>query len=147
MYLERKAPFATTSFNKRGWAYFKDGPIYCKYITQSGTPRIYKLLLFPLVHKCSHYKIVVVRGSNVTNTRMEIPDNMLLPDSQRQTFYYVAATFSVEEFQCTFSIGNGKTDNETFVNLPLSSDQEYTVFIRLYSSLNVSYLIVLWKLI
>ena len=95
-----------------------------------------------MVHKCSHYKIVIVRGSNATNTRMEIPDNTLLPDGQSQTSYYVAAAIRVEDFQSTFLIGDRQTymlDNETFVNLPLSIEQEYTVFIRLYSGLNVSY--------
>ena len=91
------------------------------------------------MHKCSHYKIVVVRGSIATDTRTEIPDSTLLLDNQTQTSYYVAAAFSVEEFQCTFLIGDEQTHNETFVNVPLSSDQEYTVFIRLYSGLNVSY--------
>ena len=100
-------------------------------------PKIYKLLLSPLVHKCSHYKIVIVHGSIATDTKTEVPDNTLLLDSQTQTSYYVAAAFSVEEFQCTFLIGDEQTHNETFVNVPLSSDQEYTVFIRLYSGLNV----------
>ena len=66
---------------------------------------------------------------------------MLLPDGRNQTSYYVAAAISVEDFQRTFLIGDRQTyilDNETFVNVPLSMDQEYTVFIRLYSSLNVS---------
>ena len=73
---------------------------------------------------------------------MSIADNTLLPDSQSQTSYYVAAAIRVEDFQSTFLIGDGQTyalDNETFVNVPLSIDQEYTVFIRLYSDLNVSY--------
>ena len=92
--------------------------------------------------KCSHYKIVIVRGSNTTNTRTEIPDNTLLLDGRNQTSYYVAAAIRVEDFQRIFLIGDRQTymlDNETFVNVPLNMDQEYTVFIRLYSSLNVSY--------
>ena len=83
-----------------------------------------------------------MHGSNTTNTRMSIADNTLLPDSRTQTSYYVAAAIRVEDFQSTFLIGDGQTytlDNETFVNVPLSIDQEYTVFIRLYSDLNVSY--------
>ena len=96
------------------------------------------------MYKCSHYKIVIVRGrgSNATNTKTNIPDNTLLPDSQSQTSYYVAAATRVEEFQSVFLIGDGQTYllySERFVNVPLSIDQEYTVFIRLYSSLNVSY--------
>ena len=102
-------------------------------------PRYINYFSLPLVHKCSHYKIVIVHGSIATDTRTEVPDNTLLLDSQTQTSYYVAAAFSVEEFQCTFLIGDEQTHNETFVNVPLSSDKEYTVFIRLYSGLNVSY--------
>ena len=82
-----------------------------------------------------------MRGSNTTNTRTEIPDNTLLPDGRNQTSYYVAAAIREEDFQRTFLIGDRQTymlDNETFMNVPLSMDQEYTVFIRLYSSLNVS---------
>ena len=102
-------------------------------------PRYISYFSLPLVHKCSHYKIVIVHGIIATDTRTEVPDNTLLLDSQTQTSYYVAAAFSVEEFQCTFLIGDEQTHNETFVNVPLSSDEEYTVFIRLYSGLNVSY--------
>ena len=96
------------------------------------------------MYKCSHYKIVIVRGhgSNATNTKTNIPDNTLLPESQSQTSYYVAAATRVEEFQSVFLIGDGQTYllySERFVNVPLSIDQEYMVFIRLYSSLNVSY--------
>ena len=94
------------------------------------------------MHKHSHYKVVIVRGSNTTNTKTDIPDNTLLPASQSQTSYYVAAAIRVENFQSSFIIGDGHTymlDNETFVNVPLNIDQEYTVFIRLYSDVEVSY--------
>lgn len=95
------------------------------------------------MHKYSHYKVVVVHGSNTsTNTKADIPDNTLLPVSQSQTSYYVAAAIMVENFQSTFIIGDGHTytlDNETFMNVPLNNDQEYTVFIRLYSDVDVSY--------
>ena len=97
------------------------------------------------MHKYSHYKVVVVHGSNTTNTKTDIPDNTLLPVSQSQTSYYVAAAIRVENFQSTFIIGDGQTytlDNETFVNVPLNNDQEYAVFIRLYSDVDVSYYIV-----
>lgn len=95
------------------------------------------------MHKYSHYKVVVVHGSNTTtNTKTDILDNTLLPVSQSQTSYYVAAAIMVENFQSTFIIGDGHTytlDNETFMNVPLNNDQEYTVFIRLYSDVDVSY--------
>ena len=99
------------------------------------------------MHKYSHYKvIIIVAGSNtITNTKTDIPDNTLLPVSQSQTSYYVAAAIRVENFQSTFIIGDGQTytlDNETFVNVPLNNDQEYAVFIRLYSDVDVSYYIV-----
>ena len=97
------------------------------------------------MHKYSHYKVVVVHGSNTTNTKTDILDNTLLPVSQSQTSYYVAAAIRVENFQSTFIIGDGHTymlDNETFMNVPLNNDQEYTVFIRLYSDVDVSYYIV-----
>ena len=105
------------------------------------------ILLLPLMHKYSHYKvIIIVAGSNtITNTKTDIPDNTLLPVSQSQTSYYVAAAIRVENFQSTFIIGDGHTyilDNETFVNVPLNNDQEYAVFIRLYSDVDVSYYIV-----
>ena len=97
------------------------------------------------MHKYSHYKVVVVCGSNTTNTKTDILDNTLLPVSQSQTSYYVAAAIRVENFQSTFIIGDGHTytlDNETFMIVPLNNDQEYTVFIRLYSDVDVSYYIV-----
>ena len=100
------------------------------------------ILLSSLVYKCSHYKVVIMRDRNTTNTKTDIPDNTLLPNSQSQTSYYVAAAIRVEDFQSMFLIGDGQTymlDSERFVNVPLSIDQEYAVFIRLYSSLNVSY--------
>ena len=97
----------------------------------------------PLMHKYSHYKVIIVAGSNTTtNTKTDILDNTLLPVSQSQTSYYVAAAIRVENFQSTFIIGDGHTytlDNETFMNVPLNNDQEYTVFIRLYSDVDVSY--------
>ena len=99
---------------------------------------MYSILFVP---KYSHYKIVVVRGSNTSNTKTEIPDNKLRPDSQRKDSYYVAAAFIVEGFQNTFLIGDGQNytlDDETFMNVPLSVDKEYSVFIRLYSGLQVS---------
>lgn len=83
-----------------------------------------------------------MRDRNTTNTKTDIPDHTLLPDSQSQTPYYVAAAIRVEDFQSMFLIGDGQTymlDSERFVNVPLNIDQEYAVFIRLYSSLNVSY--------
>ena len=83
-----------------------------------------------------------MHGSNTTNTKTNIPDNTLLPAGQSQTSYYVAAAIRVEDFQSPFIIGDGHTymlDNETFVNVPLNIDQEYTVFIRLYSDVDVSY--------
>ena len=101
------------------------------------------ILLSSLVHKHSHYKVVIVRDSNTTNTKTDIPDNTLLPASQSQTSYYVAAAIRVENFQSSFIIGDGHTymlDNETFVNVPVNIDQEYTVFIRLYSDVDVSYI-------
>ena len=94
------------------------------------------------MHKYSHYKVIIVAGSNTINTKTDIPDNTLLPVSQSQTSYYVAAAIMVENFQSTFIIGDGHTytlDNETFMNVPLNNDQEYTVFIRLYSDVDVSY--------
>ena len=97
------------------------------------------------MHKYSHYKVIIVAGSNTINTKTDIPDNTLLPVSQSQTSYYVAAAIMVENFQSTFIIGDGHTytlDNETFMNVPLNNDQEYTVFIRLYSDVDVSYYIV-----
>ena len=90
---------------------------------------------------CSHYKIVVVRRSVVTDTRTEVPDNLLLPAGQTQTPYYATAAITVEDFQPTFPIGDGQSymfGTETFVNVPLNVDQEYMAFIRLYSSLDVS---------
>lgn len=113
--------------------------MYISGYSFSKTPSI---LLSSLVYKCSHYKVVIMRDSNTTNTKTDIPDNTLLPNSQSQTLYYVAAAIRVEDFQSIFLIGDGQTymlDSERFVNVPLSIDQEYTVFIRLYSSLNVSY--------
>ena len=95
------------------------------------------------MHKYSHYKVVIVRDSNITNTKTDIPDNTLLPASQSQTSYYVAAAIRVEDFLSTFIIGDGHTymlDNETFVNVPVNIDQKYTVFIRLYSDVDVSYI-------
>ena len=83
-----------------------------------------------------------MRGSNTSNTKTEIPDNKLLPDSQSKDSYYVAAAFMVEDFQNTFLIGDGQNytlDDETFMNAPLSVDKEYSVFIRLYSGLQVSW--------
>ena len=82
-----------------------------------------------------------MRGSNTSNTKTEIPDNKLLPDSQSNTSYYVAAAFMVEEFQNTFLIGDGQNymlNDKTFKNVPLNIDEEYSVFIRLYSNLQVS---------
>ena len=93
------------------------------------------------VPKYSHYKIVVVRGSNTSNTKTEIPDNKLRPDSHSNTSYHVAAAFMVEDFQNTFLIGDGQNymlNDKTFKNVPLNIDEEYSVFIRLYSNLQVS---------
>ena len=93
----------------------------------SKTPRIH---LSSLVYKCSHYKVVIMPDSNTTNTKTDIPDHTLLPDSQRQTSYYVAAAIRVEDFQSMFLIGDGQTymlDSERFVNVPLNIDQEYAV--------------------
>ena len=98
---------------------------------------MYRILFLP---KCSHYKIVVVHGSNTSNTKTEIPDNKL-PDSQSNTSYHVAAAFMVEDFQNTFLIGDGQNymlNDKTFKNIPLSVDKQYSVFIRLYSNLQVS---------
>ena len=102
---------------------------------------MYSILFLPLVTKYSHYKIVVVQGSNTSNTKTEIPDNQLLPDSQSKNSYYVAAAFMVEDFSNIFLIGDGQSctlNDKTFVNVPLSVDKEYSVFIRLYSELQVS---------
>ena len=102
---------------------------------------MYTILFLPLVTKYSHYKIVVVHGSNTFNTKTEIPDNKLLPDSQSKNSYYVAAAFMVEDFNSTFLIGDGQSytlNDRTFTNVPLSVDKEYSVFIRLYSELQVS---------
>ena len=103
---------------------------------------IYSILFLPLVTKYSYYKIVVVRSSNTSNTKTEIPDSKLLPDSQSKNSYYVAAAIMVEDFNNIFLIGDGQSytlNNKTFVNVPLSVDKEYSVFIRLYSELQVSW--------
>ena len=95
---------------------------------------MYSILFLP---KYSHYKIVVVYGSNTSNTKTEIPDSC-----QSNTSYHVAAAFMVEDFQNTFLIGDGQDymlNNMTFKNVPLSVDKEYSVFIRLYSDLQVSW--------
>lgn len=55
--------------------------------------------------KYSHYKIVVVHSSNTSNTKTEIPDNKLLPDSQSKSSYYVAAAIMVEDFNNIFHGG------------------------------------------
>ena len=84
----------------------------------------------------------MVRSSVITDTRTEVPDNLLLPASPTQTSYYATAAIMVEDFQNTFLIGDGQSymlGTETFVNVPLNIDQEYVVFIRLYSGLEVSY--------
>ena len=102
---------------------------------------IYSTLFLPLVTKYSHYKIVVIRGSNTSNTKTEIPDNKLRPDSQSKNSYYVAAAFMVEDFENTFVIGDGQNytlEDKIFINVPLSVGKEYSVFIRLYSNLEVS---------
>ena len=102
---------------------------------------MYSILFLLLVTKYSHYKIVVVHSSNTFNTKTEIPDNKLLPDSQSKNSYYVAAAFMVEDFNSTFLIGDGQSytlNDRTFTNVPLSVDKEYSVFIRLYSELQVS---------
>lgn len=92
--------------------------------------------------KYSHYKIVVVQGSNTSNTKTEIPDNQLLSDSQSKNSYYVAAAFMLEDFNNIFLIGDGQSytlNDKTYMNAPLSADKEYSVFIRLYSELQVSW--------
>ena len=102
---------------------------------------MYSILFLLLVIKYSHYKIVLVHGSNTSNTKTEIPDNKLRPDSQSNTSYHVAAAFMVEDFQNTFLIGDGQNyrlNDKTFKNVPLNVDKEYSVFIRLYSNLQVS---------
>ena len=102
---------------------------------------MYSILFLPLVPKYSHYKIVVVRGSNTSNTKTEIPDNKLRPYSLSKDYYYVAAAFMVEDFQNIFIIEDGQNymlNDKTFMNVPLSVDTEYSVFIRLYSDLQVS---------
>ena len=101
----------------------------------------YSVLFLPLITKYSHYKIVVVQGSNTSNTKTEIPDDHLLPGSQSKNSYYVAAAFMVKDFSNIFLIGDGQSytlNDKTFVNVPLSVDKEYSVFIRLYSELQVS---------
>ena len=102
---------------------------------------MYSILFLPLVTKYSHYKIVLVHSSNTSNTKTEIPDNKLLLDGQSKTSYHVAAAFMVEDFQNTFLIGDGQNymlNDKTFKNVPLSVDKQYSVFIRLYSGLQVS---------
>ena len=102
---------------------------------------IYSTLFLPLVTKYSHYKIVVVHGSNTSNTKTEIPDNKLRPYSQSRDSCYVAAAFMVEDFHDTFFIGDGQNytlEDKMFINVPLSVGKEYSVFIRLYSDLEVS---------
>ena len=94
-----------------------------------------------LVTKYSYYKIVVVHGSNTSNTKTEIPDNKLLPYSLSKNSYYVAAAFMVEDFENIFVVGDGQNytlDDMIFMNVPLSVDKQYSVFIRLYSNLQVS---------
>ena len=102
---------------------------------------MYSVLFLPLVTKHSYYKTVVVRGSNTSNTKTEIPDNKLLRYSLSKDSYYVAAAFTVEDFHDTFFLGDGQNytlDDTIFMNVPLSVDKEYSVFIRLYSGLQVS---------
>ena len=102
---------------------------------------MYSMLFLPLVTKYSYYKIVVVRGSNTSNTKTEIPDNKLRPYSLSKNSYYVAAAFMVEDFQNIFVVGDGQNytlDDTIFMNVPLSVDNKYSVFIRLYSGLQVS---------
>ena len=102
---------------------------------------MHTILFLPLVTKYSHYKIVVVHNNYTSNTKTEIPDDQLLPDSQSKDSYYVAAAIMVEDFSNIFLIGDGQSytlNDKTFVNVPLSVDKEYSVFIRLYSELQVS---------
>jgi len=99
-------------------------------------------------HTHSHYKVVVVSTSNTNiDTRTEVPDSILLPASQNQTYYYAAGAIMVGDFQTTFSVGNGQIsilNGVAFENVRLSADQPYVFFIRLYSSEIVSYIYV-WK--
>ena len=61
-----------------------------------------------------------MQGSNTFNTKTEIPDNKLLPDSQSKSSYYVAAAIMVKDFNSTFLIGDGESytlNDKTFMKL------------------------------
>ena len=101
------------------------------------------LIIFPPSPPFSHYKIVVVpNGLTNMNTRTEVPDNTLGPYDENRLSTYAAAAINEADYQRTFIIGDGQTstlNSMRFVNAPLRANQAYVFFIRLYSSVPVSY--------
>ena len=86
-------------------------------------------------------------GNRGIDTRTEVPDSMLLPASQNQTYYYAAGASIVGDLQTLFSVGNGQIsilNGMLFENVRLSADQPYVFFTRAYSSQIVSYIYV-WE--
>ena len=83
-------------------------------------------------------------GNRGIDTRTEVPDDMLLPASQSQTYYYAAGASIVGDLQTSFSVGNGQIsalNSMAFENVRLSANQPYVFFTRAYSSEIVSYII------
>ena len=77
------------------------------------------------------------------NTRTEVPDNTLGPYDENRLSAYAAAAINQADYQRIFVIGDGQIstlNGMQFVNSPLRANQAYVFFIRLYSSVPVSYM-------